>query len=83
MSKVLETHDELVNVVVPAILTGPIEAGGDVADVMTVLASVVVGVVSVCADFDSNEKALDILIEDVRNRLSGQALRNAKTLGSA
>lgn len=83
MSKISETHDELVNAVVPAILSGPIEAGGSVADVMTVLASVVVAVVSVCANDDRTDDAYRIFLEEVERRLREQRLRVMDVKGSA
>ncbi|MBP1856912.1 hypothetical protein [Rhizobium herbae] len=74
MSKISEVHDALVYQIVPLILTGPLEVGGDVADVMTVLTSVVVGIVAVCANFGADETAVDFMVAEVRRRLAEQRL---------
>ncbi len=74
MSELSETHDELLRRIVPVILTGPLDAGGDTADIMALLASITLAVVSVTASSGQEEYALDILDAEIRRRLMEQRL---------
>lgn len=76
-----QIHNELAGQIVAQIVKPPLEAGGQMTDVLVLLESVVLGVFLVAVKLGGDEKVLDTLIEGVKARLAEQRLGGIEPAG--
>lgn len=79
-----EIHNRLAGQIVASIVKPPLEAGGQMTDVLVLLESVVTGVILVASKQNGTTFVFDKLIEGVTARLAEHRLgNNAPTAGTA
>lgn len=71
-----ELHNRLAGQIVSQVVGTPIAAGGRVSDVMVLTESVLVGVALACIKLGGDEKVLDLLFEQAKQRLAEARLRD-------
>jgi hypothetical protein len=78
-----DVHNDLAGRLVKAIVRPALLSGGSLTDVMVLTESVLLGVCLSCVRFGGDEKALDIITRNVRQRLAELRLGDIQTAGSA
>lgn len=78
----VELHNRLAKEVISMIVHEPIAAGGTISDVMFLCESVLVGVVLHCFQLGSDERALDAIVSQVKERLAKVRLEDLKPAGN-
>jgi hypothetical protein len=79
---VVELHNRLAKQIVSMIVHEPIAAGGTISDIMFLCESVLVGVVLRCFQLGSDERALDAIVSQVKERLAKVRLEDLKPDGN-
>lgn len=74
-------HNKLAGQIATEIVRPVITAGGDVADVMVLTESVIVGVALACITLGGDERVLDVMFERAKGRLAELRLKDIKTEG--
>jgi len=83
MSAQHEIHNELAGKIVASIVKPPLEAGGQLTDVMVLLESVILGVVLMAVKLGGDEVVLDEVMLHVKERLAEQRLSTIEPSGNA
>lgn len=78
-----DLHNRLAGQIVASIVRPPIEAGGDITDVMVLTESVLAGVILTVVRPGGDEVVLDVLFANVKRRLAEIRLGRIETGGSA
>jgi hypothetical protein len=78
-----ETHNAAIKNIVASIVKPPLEAGGDLTDVMVVMESVLTGVMLVGVRLGGDEAVLDLMVGQVKARLNEIRMSAVKAEGSA
>jgi hypothetical protein len=78
----VELHNRLAKQVISTIVHEPIAAGGTVSDIMFLCESVLVGVLLHCFQLGSDERALDAIVSQVKERLAKVLLEDLKPEGN-
>jgi hypothetical protein len=78
----VELHNRLAKQIVSMIVHEPIVAGGTMSDIMFLCESVLVGVVLRCFQLGSDERALDAIVSQVKERLAKVRLEDLKPDGN-
>ncbi|MPZ58474.1 MAG: hypothetical protein GEU91_18675 [Rhizobiales bacterium] len=76
-------HNRMAGEIVRSIVKPPLDAGGQMTDVLVLLESVVLGVILVAVKMGGDEIVLDTLVDGVKKRLAEQRLGPITTAGSA
>lgn len=76
-------HNRLAGEIVKSIVRPILTGGGSLSDVMVLTESVLLGVCLACVRLGGDEKALDIMVENVRGRLAEIRLGDIETQGNA
>jgi hypothetical protein len=66
----VELHNRLAKRIVSMIVHEPIASGGTISDIMFLCENVLVGVVLGCFQLGSDERALDAIVSQVKERLA-------------
>lgn len=74
-------HNKLAGQIAAEIIRPVITSGGDVADVMVLAESVMIGVALACIKLGGDEKVLDVMFERAKNRLAEIRLTDIETVG--
>ena len=72
MSAPTELHNRLAPEIVSRIIRETLAAGGDSVDVMVLTESVVLGALLACVKIGGDERALDVMFDGLRDRLSAK-----------
>lgn len=83
MNTQTEIHNRVAGEIVKSIVKPPLEAGGDMTDVLIILESVILGVMLMAVKLGGDDKVLDLTFERVRERLAEQRLGKIETAGTA
>lgn len=78
-----DVHNKLAGAIVAQIVRGPLDAGGEVTDVMVLTESVLVGVALACIRLGGDERVLDLMFDAAKKRLAELRLTNIKPAGFA
>ena len=81
--KQFELHNQLAGRIVASIVKPPLDAGGDIKDVLVLAESVVAGVIIACTKIGGDEVVLDAFIKGVKTRLAQIRLQDVKPEGEA
>lgn len=76
-------HNELAGSITSQIVRGPLEAGGEITDVLVLAESVIVGVALATIKLGGDAKVLDVMFEAAKARLAEIRLKDIPTSGSA
>lgn len=79
----VDLYNQLVGEIVGQIVKPPIDAGGDMQDVLVLLEGVVAGVILFGVKMGGDERVLDVLIEGVKVRLARARLHDVSVSGQA
>lgn len=83
MSEQSDLHNRLAGQIVASIVKPPLEAGGQMTDVLVLLESVILGVVLMGVKLGGDEIILDEVMTHVKERLAEQRLGGLATEGMA
>jgi hypothetical protein len=78
-----EIHDRLVEDIVTQLINLPIEADSEFTDVLTILESVIVGVMLIGVEACGDKDVLELLFDHVKERLAQQRLYDSEPVGNA
>jgi hypothetical protein len=76
-----EIHNRLAGQIVASIVKPPLEAGGDMTDVLVLLESVVTGVLTAVVKLGRDGPVLDLFIDGVRDRMAKIRLSDIRPAG--
>ena len=76
-----EIHNRLAGQIVASIVKPPLEAGGNLTDVLVLMESVVTGVLSAVVKLGRDGPVLDLFIEGVRERMANIRLKDLPPAG--
>lgn len=78
-----ELHNRLAGELVKQIVKPTLAAGGDMADVLVLLESIVAGVLTIAVMTGGDEQVLDVFQANVRQRMAEIRLGDCPTAGQA